>query len=56
MYTQSRLFIFIRNKIFKKQKEKKQTQKKNPREREGGQNVGSEGCQDQDRIFHGIFV
>ena len=37
---------------------KTQTQPPPPkRERGGGgvQNVGSEGCQDQDRIFHGIF-
>ena len=51
-YTKARLFIFIRNKILKK---KKKTDKKTTPKRGGGQNVGSEGCQDQDRIFHGIF-
>ena len=48
MYTKARLFIFIRNKILKKQKQKQ------PQKTQGEgvcQNVGSEGCQDQDRIF-----
>ena len=54
MYSKARLFIFIRNKILKKKK--KTDTKKNPREGGGGGlNVGSEGCHDQDRIFHGIF-
>ena len=37
------------------EKEKKNRHKKIPREG-GGLNVGSEGCHDQDRIFHGIFL
>ena len=53
-YTKARLSIFIRNKILKKQKKKKDTTPPPPQEK-GGQNIGSEGCQDQDMIFHGIF-
>ena len=56
-YTKARLFIFIRNKILKKQKKKKKKKPdtKKPKRGGGDQNVGSEGCQDQDSIFHGIF-
>ena len=56
-YTKARLFIIIRNKILKKQKNKNKKKKTdtNPPREGGGQNVGSEGCHDQDRIFHGIF-
>ena len=51
--TKARLFTFI----LKKAKKKKNQTQKNPREggKGGGQNVGSDGCLDQERIFHGIF-
>ena len=49
----ARLIIFIRNKFWKSKKTEKRHKK--TREGGGGQNVDSEGCQDQDRIFHGIF-
>ena len=50
---QGQTIYFYPQQNFEKAKKQKTRQKK-PK-RGGGQNVGSEGCQNQDRIFHGIF-
>ena len=51
---QGQTIYFYPQQNFEKAKKKEKNDKKKTK-RGGAQNVGSEGCQDQDRIFHGIF-